>query len=62
MISIKKNKFDFIKYLVSLMSWFSDNLMQAANQHQVLVCGHYPAGVQIEKVNQGYKSIEHLAG
>jgi hypothetical protein len=39
------------------MSWFTDNLMQAANQHQVLVCGHYPAGVQIEKVNQVIKVL-----
>ncbi len=63
MISIKKNKFDFIKVFSIANEVVFDNLMQAANQHQVLVCGHYPAGIQIEKVlKSGYKSIEHLAG
>ena len=63
MITIKKNNFDFIKVLSVANEVVFDNLMQAANKHQVIVCGHFPAGVQIEKVlTSGYKSIEHLAG
>ena len=63
MVSIKKNKLDFIKLLSVANEEVFATLMRTANKHQITVCGHYPSGIQLEKVLQsGYKSIEHLAG
>lgn len=63
MVSIKKNKLNFIKLLSVANEEVFNSLMLAANKYQITVCGHYPTGIPLEKVLQsGYKSIEHLAG
>lgn len=66
--SIKKDKYDFIKfYSINWRKDFSDTLfdriMKVANQNQMIVCGHYPGKVNLDKViASGFKSIEHLGG
>lgn len=66
--AIKKDKYDFIKfYSINWRKDFSDTLfdkiMKVANQNQMIVCGHYPSKVSLDKViASGFKSIEHLGG
>jgi imidazolonepropionase-like amidohydrolase len=63
MTEIKKNEIDFIKLFSVASEEVFDNLMKSANKNSVIVCGHYPNGIKIEKVlKTGFKSIEHLAG
>lgn len=63
MLEIKRNKIDFIKLFSISNEQVFDNLMKSANRHNIIVCGHYPSGIAMDKVlNSGYKSIEHLAG
>ncbi|MCC9019493.1 amidohydrolase family protein [Flavobacterium lipolyticum] len=63
MAEIKKNDINFIKLFSIANETVFDNLMASANKNNVIVCGHYPSGIKIDKVlNSGFKSIEHLAG
>jgi dihydroorotase-like cyclic amidohydrolase len=60
---IKKDGYDFIKMFSIANEPLFDNLMRAANANNIIVCGHYPNMVKLDKViASGYKSIEHLAG
>lgn len=60
---MKSKGIAFIKlFSVANESTF-DNLMAAANRNKMLVCGHYPSGVKMEKVlKSGFRSIEHFGG
>lgn len=66
--AIKKDKYDFVKfYSINWRKDFSDTLfdkiMKVANKNEVIVCGHYPGRVNLDKViASGFKSIEHLGG
>jgi hypothetical protein len=63
MTQIKKNEINFIKLLSVASEEVFDNLMKSANRNNVIVCGHYPSGIKMEKVlKSGFKSIEHLGG
>lgn len=63
MTEIKKNEINFIKLFSVASEEVFDNLMKSANKNNVIVCGHYPGGIKMEKVlKSGFKSIEHLAG
>ena len=71
MQEVKKNRIDFIKLLSLSNEETFDNLMKAANEHNITICGHYPVYqrdggsvmVDMEKViHSNFKSIEHLAG
>lgn len=63
MLDIKKNKISFIKLFSVASEKVFDDLMKSANRNNVMVCGHFPNGIKVEKVlNSGFKSIEHLAG
>jgi len=63
MTEIKRNEINFIKLFSVANEKVFDDLMIAANKNNVIVCGHYPSGIKIEKVlESGFKSIEHLGG
>ena len=63
MTEIKKNEINFIKLFSVASEEVFDNLMTSANKNNISVCGHYPSGIEIEKVlKSGFKSIEHLGG
>ncbi len=65
---VKREKYDFVKqYSINWNEGFTeaifDNMMNAANRNDLMVCGHYPSKVKFEKViKSGFKSIEHLGG
>ncbi len=63
MLQMKKNDLRFIKaFGVADESTF-DKLMSSAKKNKIIVCGHYPNKIPIEKVfNSGFKSIEHVGG
>jgi len=60
---VKQKGYDFIKlFSIADESAFT-NLMTSANKHKIMVCGHFPSPVSVDKViNSGFKSIEHLGG
>jgi imidazolonepropionase-like amidohydrolase len=59
---VKKNKLGFIKLFSVKDENTFDELMKRANQEKIIVCGHYPSGISMEKVLQsGLKSIEHFS-
>lgn len=63
MLKIKKDKLSFIKLFSVADEVTFDNIMVAANKHKIIVCGHYPSKISIDKVlNSGFKSIEHVGG
>ena len=63
MLQIKKNNLSFIKVLGIADESTFDNLMSSANKNNIIVCGHYPSKISIEKVlNSGFRSIEHVGG
>lgn len=65
---VKREKYDFIKqYSINWREDFTeaifDNIMNAANRNDLIVCGHNPTKVSFDKVlKSGFKSIEHLGG
>lgn len=71
MVAVKKEKIDFIKLFGMPNESAFGRIMQAANKHNIIVGGHYPAYQQdgkfhmleMEKVlGSNFRSIEHLAG
>lgn len=71
MISLKKENIDFIKVMNLFNEETYENLMRSAENHKMIVCGHYPTYLQfgnvvalkMEKVlKDNFKSIEHLGG
>lgn len=63
MTEIKKSEINFIKLFSVASEEVFDALMTSANKNNVIVCGHYPSGIKMEKVlKSGFKSIEHLGG
>lgn len=71
MQEIKKKEIGFIKLLSLSDEKTYDNLINAANKHNVIICGHYPlyqkegkaTMIDMEKVlKSNFKSIEHLSG
>ena len=63
MLEIKKNGLNLIKLFSIANEETFDNLMNSANRNKVLVCGHFPGSVNVEKVlYSGFKSIEHVGG
>jgi hypothetical protein len=63
MLEIKKNGLSFIKLFSVANEATFDNIMRSANRNKVIVAGHFPSMVPIEKVlNSGFRSIEHLGG
>jgi hypothetical protein len=63
MYEIKKNGLSFIKLFSVADEATFDNLMRSANRNKVMVAGHFPSMVSMEKVlNSGFRSIEHLGG
>ncbi|MDP2388537.1 MAG: amidohydrolase family protein [Bacteroidota bacterium] len=63
MLEIKKSGLSFIKLFSIANEETFDNLMNSANKNKVIVCGHFPGSINIEKViYSGFKSIEHVGG
>lgn len=63
MKAVKSNGYDFIKLFSIANEDMFDWLMKAANSSNIIVCGHYPGIVKLDKViKSGFKSIEHLGG
>ncbi|MHA8049510.1 amidohydrolase family protein [Aquirufa sp. ROCK-SH2] len=60
---VKKQGYHFIKlFSVADESTFL-NIMKKADQHQMIVAGHFPSNVAMETVlKTSFKSIEHLGG
>jgi imidazolonepropionase-like amidohydrolase len=60
---VKQKGYDFIKLFSIADEAAFNNLMASANKNKIMVCGHFPSAVSIDKViNSGFKSIEHLGG
>lgn len=60
---VKQKGYDFIKLFSIADEAAFTNLMTSANKIKIMVCGHFPSAVSIDKViNSGFKSIEHLGG
>jgi len=60
---VKQKGYDFIKLFSIADEAAFANLMSSANKNKIMVCGHFPGAVSIDKViNSGFKSIEHLGG
>ncbi|MBK6835956.1 MAG: amidohydrolase family protein [Bacteroidetes bacterium] len=60
---VKQKGYDFIKLFSIADEDAFTNLMTSANKNKIMVCGHFPSAVSIDKViNSGFKSIEHLGG
>ncbi len=65
---VKKDKLDFVKlYSIQHRNDFNDTIfdriMASADKKGLIVCGHYPSKISLDKVlRSGFKSIEHLAG
>ncbi len=59
----KENGYSFIKLFSIKNEETFDWLMQYARESDLIVCGHYPKMVKLDKVlASGFKSIEHLGG
>ena len=67
-LDIKKNNYDFVKmYSMQWRADFNDTIfdriMFSARKNNVIVCGHYPNKIKLDRVlTSGFKSIEHLGG
>lgn len=62
-LEYKKEGFDLIKVLGIPDTAYFEALMQAANNAEILVAGHVPKQIPVERVIQsGYSCIEHLEG
>ncbi len=65
---VKRDKLDFVKlYSIQHRTDFNDTIfdriMASADKKGLIVCGHYPSKISLDKVlRSGFKSIEHLAG
>jgi hypothetical protein len=60
---MKQKGIAFIKLFSLSNEATFDHLMASANKNKVIVCGHYPSGVNSSKVlRSGFRSIEHLGG
>lgn len=59
----KSDGYDFIKLFGIYSEQMFDWLIASANANNIIVCGHYPKMVYLNKViTSGFKSIEHLGG
>jgi hypothetical protein len=63
MLQMKKNNLRFIKAFGVADEATFDKLMSSSKKNNIIVCGHYPTKIPIEKVlNSGFRSIEHVGG